>query len=388
MILSIIYTVLAALSLGLTVWQAVVAWRFPLHQRSTQTGFTPGITILKPLKGSDSETASCLGSWFAQNYQGPIQILFGVASASDPVCKIVERLISEHPHIPAKLILCSENLGPNAKVSKLSELERLAGHDYLCVSDADVWAPPDFLTNAMSMLSDSRVGLVNGLYRFAAPSNFAMGWEAFAVNADFWSQVLQSISLRPMKFGLGAAMVMPRSRLAGFGGFSQLVQHLADDYHLGRHIAAGGSRIQLCPVVVECRSAPMSFREVWSHQLRWARTIRNCQPVAFFLTVLSNSTLWPILCMLMEPGWFSAVGAALCLCTRGAAGVYLHGKMTGRYQMAAAGMAIVKDVFQLAIWGLAFTGRDVAWRGVNYRVQSGDRLVRLSEATISTLRPA
>lgn len=296
--------------------------------------------------------------------------------------------MAEHPEVPAQLIICSERLGPNAKVSKLSQLEKLVQHEYLCVSDADVWAPPDFLTNAVASLQNDNVGLVNCLYRFATPFNLAMRWEAFAVNADFWSQVLQSLSLGPMNFGLGAAMVMPRSQLTRIGGFSHLVQQLADDYHLGRKISESGARIELCPVVVDCRSAPMTFSEVWAHQLRWARTILVCQPVAFFLTVLSISTIWPVLWLVLQPGWFSAAGTVLCLGMRGVVGAYLQGKMTGQFQAAAAGMAIVKDVLQLAIWALAFTGREVAWRGVNYRVEAGGRLVKLPDATPRPLRPA
>ncbi len=379
---------LAVLSLGLTLWQCVVAWRFPLHRRIDRIGFAPAITILKPLKGTDSRTEECLRSWFTQDYPGPVQILFGVASAADPVCELVRRLIAEHPATSAQLLICGDKLGTNSKISKLGQLARMARHEFICVSDADVWVPSDFLANSVAPLRDTRVGLVNCLYRFATRSNFAMRWEAFTVNADFWSQVLQSLSLKPMKFGLGAAMMMPRSQLERIGGFEILANHLADDYQLGRLISEGGGRIELCPIVVECRSAPMTFSEVCSHQLRWARTIRICQPAAYFFTVLSIATIWPALWLVMTPSPASVVGAALCLGIRGATGVYLEGKMTGRFNLSAAGMALLKDMFQLPIWALAFAGRQVAWRGVHYRVEAGGKLVELPEVTSSPLRSA
>jgi ceramide glucosyltransferase len=386
--LSVILAALAAFSLGLTLWQVVVAWRFPLHRRAVRAGFTPGITLLKPLKGCDWETPACLRSWFSQDYPGPVQILFGVTSADDPVCVVVQRLIAEHPAVPAQLVVCGEKLGTNAKVSKLAHLERLAQHEFLCVSDADVWAPPDFLANAVAPLSTGKVGLVNSLYRFASPSNFAMRWEAFAVNADFWSQVLQSLSLKPMDFGLGAAMVMPRAQLERIGGFARLADHLADDYQLGQLASRSGGSVELCPVVVECRTTPMTFVEVCSHQLRWARTIRACRPVAFVFTVLSIAAIWPLLWLALDPSLASAMGAFLCLAIRGAAGVYLEGRMTGRFKWSSAAMALVKDVFQLGIWALAFTGRRVVWRGVDYRVEPGGRLVKIAEVAPAPLRPA
>jgi len=40
-------------------------------------------------------------------------------------------------------------------------------------------------------------------YRLANPSTLAMQWEAIAINADFWSQVLQSQTLKPLDFALG-----------------------------------------------------------------------------------------------------------------------------------------------------------------------------------------
>jgi ceramide glucosyltransferase len=387
-ILSATLAALAAISVGLTLWQVVVAWRFPLHRRNAATRFTPGVTLLKPLKGCDAETRACLRSWFEQDYAGPVQILFGVASVDDSVCDLVRRLIAEHPAVPAQLMVCSEKLGSNAKVSQLAQLERLAQHEFLCVSDADVWVPSDFLVNAVAPLQSGMVGLVNSLYRFALPSNFAMRWESFAVNADFWSQVLQSISLRPMDFGLGAAMVMPRSQLERIGGFARLGDHLADDYQLGQLVSQSARSVELCPVVVECRTAPMRFVEVCSHQLRWARTIRACRPVAFLFTVFGIAAIWPMLWLALQPSIASMTGAFLCLSIRGVTGVYLEGKMTGRFKWSSAALALVKDLFQLGIWALAFTGSRVVWRGVDYRVEPGGRLVKLPEVTPSPLRSA
>jgi ceramide glucosyltransferase len=109
-----------------------------------------------------------------------------------------------------------------------------------------------------------------------------MRCEAIAVNADFWSQVLQGVSFRKLDFALGAVMATRRKQLAEIGGFRALMDCLADDYQLGRRIAARGYRMELCPVVVDCWSAPMTWHEVWRHQLRWARTIRVCQPLPYF----------------------------------------------------------------------------------------------------------
>jgi hypothetical protein len=89
-------------------------------------------------------------------------------------------------------------------------------------------------------------------------------------------------------------MVTRRGELEAIGGFETLADYLADDYQLGRLIASRKKQIRLSTVVVDCWSDPMDWRQVWSHQLRWARTIRICQPLPYFFSVLSNATLWPL----------------------------------------------------------------------------------------------
>ena len=290
------------------------------------------------------------------------------------VCALVAGLIEKHPGCDARLILCSKQLGPSAKVSSLIQLAREAKHELLGISDADVWAPDDFLASALASFRDPHLGLVNAFYRFANPLNVAMRWEAFAINADFWSQVLQSASLKPMDFALGAAMFTTRRHLDGIGGFGSIVDYLADDYELGQRIFANGGRIELSPIVVECRERRMSFGEVWAHQLRWARTIRVCQPLPYFFSILSNPTLWPLLWMLMSPSPVSLTGTGACLALRMACGAWLERRLTRRWHWDSGLMALLKDLLQLPVWALAFSGSDVVWRGEKLRVTGGGRL--------------
>ena len=103
------------------------------------------VSVLKPLKGCDTESEACLESWINQDYPGPIQILFGLSTPDDPAAPLVRRLIARYPGRDLALAVASATLGTNEKVSKLIHLERLARHDLLVVSDADVRAPAGLL---------------------------------------------------------------------------------------------------------------------------------------------------------------------------------------------------------------------------------------------------
>ena len=363
-----ILAVLALLSLALALWQWFAARRFPLHRRVIDLSFSPGITLLKPLKGCDETTVASLQSWFNQNYTGRTQIIFGVADTDDPVCKIVRELIGKNPGRDVQLIICNKLSGANAKVAKLVQLEKLAKHDLILVSDADVRVPSDFLANVVAPLRDSKVGLVNCFYRLANPTTTAMQWEAVAINADFWSQVLQAASLKPLDFALGAVMLTRRKLLEEIGGFRALADCLADDYQLGHRIAQNGHHIALCPVVVECWDAPMNWREVWQHQLRWARTIRVCQPLPYFFSILSNATFWPLLWAIVSfvsnKTFCVPLIALACLLIRICLAQNLQRRLKqSRDNLAPAWLVPVKDLLQVAVWIGAFTGSTVEWRG-------------------------
>jgi ceramide glucosyltransferase len=370
---------LTGLSLCLTIWQWLAARRFPLHQLDPAAGNQPGVTLFKPLKGCDEHTVRCLESWFQQDYRGPIQVLLGVASEQDPACAPVQRLLATHAQVEARLVVCPNVLGVNGKVSTLIQLHRLARHNVLVVSDADVQVPAHLLAQAVLPLRDPQVGLVHCFYRLGHATTWAMRWEAFAVNADFWSQVLQGQTLWPLDYALGAVMVTPRAHLEKIGGFESLANFLADDYQLGHRLARNGARIELCPIVVDCWSPPLGWRQVWRHQLRWARTIRMSKPAPYAASLLSNATLWPALWFGFHPTVIAGAVFAACLGFRLATGMNLLKRMTRQPSpWHLLWLIPLKDVLQVFLWLMAFTGQRVEWKGVPYRIRRGGQFVKAS----------
>jgi ceramide glucosyltransferase len=380
MTLTVVLVLLALLSSGLVVWQWVVAMRFPLHQRLGSSSLAPGVTLLKPLKGCDAETETCLRSWFEQDYAGPVQLLFGVAATEDPVCEVVRRLIAEHPGCDAWLEVCPTPIGPNAKVSTLARLQFLTRHPLLVVSDADVWAPKDLLANLLPLLQADEAGLACCFYRLRGRAGAGPRIESQAANCDFWSSVLQAASLKPIDFALGAVMALPRTQLDNMGGFKALADYLADDYQLGHRVFQNRGRIALCPVVVECRNGPSTLSEVWRHQLRWSRTIRVCQPLPYFFSILANNLLWAGALLAARPCRASAVMALAALTLRLAMARSCETRLVRPDPPRDWWLAPVKDLLQVPIWALAFMGNRITWRGRAFRVRSGGKLVSLGES--------
>jgi ceramide glucosyltransferase len=392
----------AWLSFGLTLWRWAASARFPLHRRTDAPPPPPGCTLLKPLKGCDAETKSCLRSWLTQDYPGRRQILFGVDSADDPVCAVARELLAEFPQADAQLVVCGQDLGVNKKLSTLRQLEPLIRHPLVIISDADVGVPADFLANVAPLFADEEVGLVSCFYRLANPANLAMRWEDIAINADFWSAALQARTLGKVDFALGAVMALPRARLREIGGFAALADYLADDYQLGREVARLGKRIVFSTVVVDCHEPTRNWAQVWAHQVRWARTIRVCQPALFFFSVLENATLWPLLWLGVNAGslftvkdtvWRSATSimvssqiqfspvvwiCAVFFAFRIGTALQQEWRLTGSSgHFGYFWMVPVKDLLNSAVWAGAFAGNQVQWRGHRYRILAGGKLEKV-----------
>ena len=363
------------LSLCIGLWQWFAARRFPLHQRLSPTASALPVTLLKPLKGADDATEPCLRSWLEQAHDAPVQVLFGIASKDDPAWTLASRLLEQYPQVDARVHLCDQDLGINSKVSKLIQLARLAKHGILVISDADVLAPKDLVSQITQPLHDPANGLTHCFYRIANASTLAMRTEAVAVNADFWSQVLQSTQLKPMDFALGAVMAVRRSDLKSIGGFESLADQLADDYYLGNKLAARGLRIAQSRVVVDCFEPISGWGAVWRHQLRWARTIRFCQPLPYFFSILSNVTLWSMLSLAVANSLTTRLMALTALVFRIGSALDLQERLTqARRHLFYDWLVPIKDLMGAAIWGCAFFGSTVTWRGVRYRVLRGGTL--------------
>jgi len=354
------------------LWQWFEAVRFPLHSRLNETPYTPSVTLFKPLKGCEPRTMECLASWLEQDYAGSVQVLFGIADPTDLVIPPLRNLLAKFPQKEIKIIFSSEQKGHNKKVSSLIQMATEATGDVWVVSDADILAPHDLLKSMVQPLRDSSVGAVNCLYRITGPDNFGTTLEKIAVNADFWSQVIQSLRLGKQDFCLGAVICVNAEIFKKTGGFEPIADLLADDYHIGNRIHKSGKNIALSTLTVESIVPRTKLANVWKHQLRWARTIRFERPVSYGLSVISNTTLWALLWILAGYWEYRYLVCLVVLLTRLVAVKDLMcriEKSQGKWIDAC--LAWSKDLFQLALWVGAFVGNRVVWRGMKFRVRKG-----------------
>jgi ceramide glucosyltransferase len=373
-----VQTVLVVLTLSGMAYSliALVAARaFVREERKRPiTGFAPGVSILKPLKGVDDRMAAAFASHCRQAYGGEWELLFGVVSMDDPAVALVERLRAEHPLVPIRLLECPQRLGTNGKMSTVAQLVPSAKYEHLVVNDSDIVVSMDYLDGVMAPFADDGVGLVTVPYVGRAESGVWSRLEALGISTDFMAGVLTAKKLEgAIRFGLGSTLATTKTALASIGGFEALVDELADDYELGARLSAAGYRVELVHEVVETSVPAYSLRGFCEHQLRWSRSTRDSRRWGYLGLGVTYVLPWAGLTVIATGGvlWsWSLLSLALLVRLAVALNVGVGVLHDGQVLRDVA-LLPLRDCFGLFFWAWSYASDVVVWRGERFRLRRG-----------------
>ncbi len=348
------------------------ALRFFLRSPARNIGFTPGVSILKPVRGVDREAYENFSSFCAIDYPD-YEILFGVSDPQDPAVPIIQRVIREFPERSIRLFAGIKRTGPNDKASILACLSAEASHELLAISDSDTRVEPGYLRAVVSPFSDPNVGAVTCLYRGINARTLGDSMEAIGISSDFFAGVLVAEQFAGTRFALGASMAVARAQLNEIGGFEALSEFLLDDFEMGNRIAALGYRVVLLPYAVSMVLPSESLRGFWQRQVRWAVGIRSTNAASHWGLLLTQGLPLTLLAMAVSR---SAADA----------GLYAAGYLLTRYAMAwSVGvwgledsilrrrwwLAPVRDALFFLVWLASIPKSRVNWRGKAFHVSKG-----------------
>ena len=339
--------------------------------------YTPPVSILKPLRGSDRQMYESFRSHCLQDYP-QYEIIFGVNDESDEAVAEVERLRSEFPAHDIQLVVCPEVLGSNRKVSNLTQMMRVAKYGHILINDSDIRVERDYLRRIVAPMQNAKVGMVTTLYRAEAGCSIASRIEAVTIATDFAGGVLCATELEGgLHFGLGSTLAFPRAAAEAIGGLETLLEYLADDHELGKMISDAGYEVVLSDVVVETFLPEYNFGAMFEHQLRWARTVRDLRKRGYIGVLLTFGLPWAMASAICAgfANWSLALLAAVAL-ARFASGWLLCGPiLNDRQTLRDLWLIPVRDIVGVAIWFASFGGDTIMWRGEKFHLKDG-RLTR------------
>ena len=353
-----VYLVAATILVGRSVRRPV----------QSQAKVAPGVTILKPLYGNEPGLFENLSSFCTQHYPGHVQIVFGVQNPSDPAIAVVQRLRDAQDARDLDLVVEAQAHGSNRKVSSLVNMQPRIQQEIVVIADSDIRVDSDYLAEVVAALNQPGVNAVTCLYHGVPLAGIWSNFSALFINAHFLPNVIVGMAVGLARPCFGSTLALRHQTLAEIGGFMPFVDKLADDYAMGAALRASGGTVAMPPFSVAHMCADSSLRDFWRHQLRWARTIKNIDPLGYAGSAVAHPLPWALIAMVL--GAFSTTfwPAVAVAATAVVARVMLLRKVKRTYALPSQSywLAPACDLLSFVLFVESFFGRRVSWKDYQY----------------------
>lgn len=363
-------------------------WMFTQgHNERVEEERLPPVTVLKPLTTWDMETRQNVHTFCDQDYPA-FQVVLGPKPDALPALRRLPPCPSTDRR-RVDVVVCDRRVAVNPKISQVLQMWPTAEHDYVVMADADMRVTPEYLRRVVAPLLDPRVGVVTCFHSAREVETLPALFEALLVNGQYLPSILVGRRVMGMRFAFGATIAFRRDVLERIGGFEALADYLADDYQMAYQAWQKGYKVVLSDYIVESRLPAMSWRQLFSHQLRWARTNRACQPTGWFFSVVTHLTTWSMAWWLLSG--FSPTGWRVIVLTflfRTLQSAYYNARLEGlRPAWTGAWLTPLADLFFTLMWGISFLKDTVVWAGREYEIFSDGTMREVTAEGVAAQRP-
>jgi ceramide glucosyltransferase len=278
------FTIFAFLTHIATILIARRRLRVPPAQ-ALPTLQSPPVTIIRPVCGADAYEELTLRSTFELDYPR-YEILLCCATPEDPVVPLVQRLIAEHPHVKARLLIGDDRPTPNPKLNNCVKGWRSAAHEWIVIADSNVVMPRDYLQQLLAAWRPD-TGLVSAPPIGTMPDNIWAELECAWLNT-YQARWQYTADTYGGGFAQGKNMLWRRSDLESAGGILALAREPAEDNAATKVVRGLGLKVRLADGAFRQPLGHRTAQQVWGRQVRWARVRRATFPGIFRLEILSG----------------------------------------------------------------------------------------------------
>jgi ceramide glucosyltransferase len=245
-------------------------------------------------------------------------------------------------------------------------------HDIIVIADSDIRVAPDYLSRVVQALQEIG-GAVTCPYFGIATGGVWSELSRLMIDSHFLPSVLFSVRFKLARPCFGSTIALQRASLDGIGGFEAVADCLADDYAIGAALASQGKPVSVLRFAVGHVCGERSLRELWTHELRWALTIRTIDPWGYLGLVLTH----PLPLALIAFGVGGGMAALLLAVAALACRLGVLAAMERSYAVAPHPYWLIplRDLLSFAVFILGFVARDVRWKGRRFRLLSEGTLM-------------
>jgi ceramide glucosyltransferase len=344
-----------------------------LTRKNNNNSTIKPVTIIRPVCGSDHFDGLTLRSTF-EIHAASYEIIFCAARESDPAVPLVRKLIDDHPHVPAKLLVSDDWPTSNPKLNNVVKGWKAARHSWIVLADNNVLMPPSYLDDLFAAFEPD-VGLVCSPPIGSRPAGFWAELECAFLNT-YQARWQSSAAAAGLGFAQGKSMLWRRDILDEAGGIEALGGEIAEDAAATKIVRARGLRVSLVNRPFEQPLGPRTFRQVWDRQVRWARLRRATFRLVYAPEILAGGML-PILAgVLAAPNFDIAPAFALS-----ALAAVWFGSETTLARAAGWHMSVLsplswmlRDLLLPVLWLEGWVGDTFVWRGNDMSVTESGKL--------------
>ena len=330
----------------------------------------PIISILKPIKGLDSQLAKNLE--FFLNLEGvSYEVLIGISDRADPAVSLVEDFLAKHPEAPMRLIITGAPGNLQPKMANLAGLEVEARGKILLVSDGNTRPHSQSLLSVIAVFEDAAVGVASASFFVRQPETLGARLRGLRIGTLILTSLCGVYCLTKSPAIVGKWMAVRKEAIADLGGFLTLGEVMCADGLIAAKLRGVGWQGAIIPDLIDVYLGEWDLRQAYAQQLRWSRQIRFVEPLEPVAELLWNGMFLLLIAAVFW--WFGGTLGAFFL---GVAAFLIWG-IYGVVYLRFGGcwrdllLLPLQDLMMLFIAFWCYTSNEVVWRGQRFRVGKG-----------------
>ncbi len=336
----------------------------------------PGISLLKPLKGMEEDLEANLRSFYAQDYPGPMEVVFAAADLDDPALPVARRVAADFPHVSTRFVCSDPAFGLNPKVANLAGALRAARHRLCLQTDANVWVEPDYLRRIVAEFLHERASLLGSLVVGRGERTPGAALENLQLSSHIAPGVCTALHVARVPCILGKSMLFDRNALESIGGLEGVRDVLCEDFVLAQRFLRNGHRVVLSPTTVYNVNQRAGLDRFVARHARWLKMRAVLHPVSFIAELAANpialATAGLATGASSAGAWFAWAGF---VGFKVLVDAHLARRLRGEpFAWRHVLLVPFKDLLMVGVWLHATCSRTVVWRGRRLRFGRGSVL--------------
>jgi ceramide glucosyltransferase len=392
------YLVLAGAALAQSLLLLAQAWEHRRYGRSCMQGLkkhqpTGRAMVLAPCKGFDLDLEDNLRGLVRQDYDD-YEVTFIVESADDPACRVIRRVMGEHPRKALRLLVAGRAVAGGQKVHNLrtATAQLPPSIRYLAFADSDARPRPEWLRLAIARLGRQRIGAQTG-YRWFVPQRPSLANHLlYCIN----SSIMSLLGQESHYLLWGGSWAIRRELFEEIGLHAAWEGTLSDDLVASRALRRARAYVRFEPACVVASPIDHSLRSMFDFIRRQYLIGKYYAPGWWLFALVATSIrnlAWPatlaaVTCGLLTgtpPLWLPLglagatylAGMGRRWLVQGLASVYFperHEELGSARRFDLWAGPLAGAVNWLALFSSVF-GRHITWRGIRYRLFRGGRVL-------------